>query len=158
MEICLGIVSVGLNRPSTPRDRLVVTAEVELRYPGIGHPGVSQRVSRTEAQGLGNVSLRLFGATQKKLANSDKGVGGGEISIQRQRMFTFGNALRSAVRYYLEKPQDPMTARMVWERRQGFGQLRFGPREGGHGIGYKGICAVNNVRRRRPNECIDIAR
>ena len=39
------------------------------------------------------MSLGFFGATDKNLAKSDRGMGGGEISIQRQRMFTFGDAL-----------------------------------------------------------------
>ena len=31
LEICWRVISVGLDRPSKPRDRLLVTAEVELR-------------------------------------------------------------------------------------------------------------------------------
>ena len=65
--------------------------------PAYVHPDVSHRVARTEAQGLDNVSLRLFGATDENLTKSDKGMGVGEISIQRQRMFTFGDALRGAL-------------------------------------------------------------
>ena len=42
------------------------------------------------------MSLRFFGATDKNLAKSDIGVGAGKISIQRQRMFTFGDALWGA--------------------------------------------------------------
>ena len=94
------------------------------------HPDVSQRIARTEAQGLDNVSLCFFGATDKNLAKSDKGMGVGEISIQLQRMFTFGDALRSALGEYLDMSQAHMAARMVRDRRQGFGQFRFGRREG----------------------------
>ena len=56
---------------------------MELRHARHIHPDVSQRIARTEAQGLSNVSLRLLGATDKHLAKSDKVVGMGEISIQR---------------------------------------------------------------------------
>ena len=73
--------------------------------PAMSHPDVSQRIARTEAQGLGNVSLCFFGATDENLAKSDNGMGAGEISIQRQRMFTFGDALRSALGEYVDKPQ-----------------------------------------------------
>ena len=66
------------------------------------HPDVSHRIARTEAQGLANVSLCFFGATDENLAKSDKGMGAGEISIQLQRMFTFGDALRSALGQYLD--------------------------------------------------------
>ena len=76
---------------------MLVTAEVELRKARDGHPDVSHRIARTEAQGLGNVSLCFFGATDKNLTKSDNGMGDGKISIQLQRMFTFGDALRGAL-------------------------------------------------------------
>src|SRR5208337_2599400 len=46
---------------------------------------------------------------------------------------------------------------MVRDRRQGFGQLRFGGGEGRFGVGYKGICARDRVRKRRLNERVDVA-
>ena len=49
------------------------------------------------------MSLCFFGATDENLTKSDNGMGGGEISIQRQRMFTFGDALRGALGQYLDK-------------------------------------------------------
>ena len=36
--------------------------------PTIRHPDVSQRIARTEAQGLSNVSLCFFGAADENLA------------------------------------------------------------------------------------------
>jgi hypothetical protein len=101
------------------------------------HPGVSHRIARTEPEGFDNVSLGFFGATDNNLAKSDNGMRVGEIAIQLQRMFTFGDALRGALGLYLDKAQNRVAARIVWDRRQGFGQLRFGRREGRHGIGYK---------------------
>ncbi len=44
------------------------------------------------------MSLGFLGATGENLAKSDKGMGVGEIAIQRQRMFTFGDALDGALR------------------------------------------------------------
>ena len=96
-KICERIISVGLDRPSKPRDRLLASAEMVLRDARVCHPGVGQRIARTEAQGLGNVSLRFFGATDENLAKSDNGMGPGKISIQLQRMFTFGDALCGAL-------------------------------------------------------------
>ena len=61
------------------------------------HPDVSRRVAWTETQGLDNVSFCFLGATNKKLARSDRGMGEGEISIQRQRMLIFGDALKGAL-------------------------------------------------------------
>ena len=103
------------------------------------------------------MSLGFFGATDENLAKSDNGMGVGEISIQRQRMFTFGDALRGALGEYIDKSQQHMATRMVRDRRQGFGQLRFGRREGRHGIGHKEKCALDHVGARRSNERVDIA-
>ncbi|MGA8444812.1 MAG: hypothetical protein WB766_06405 [Roseiarcus sp.] len=112
-------------------------AEVELRKARVGHPDVSHRIARAEPQGLYNVSLRFFGATDKNLTESDRGVRVGEISIQRQRMLTFGDAFHRALGPRLDKSQVHVAERMVRDRRQAFGQLRFGGREGRHGIGRK---------------------
>jgi hypothetical protein len=61
------------------------------------HPDVCHRVARTEPQGLANVSLCFFGAAHENFTETDIFMGVGEISIQRQRMFTFGDALHSAL-------------------------------------------------------------
>ena len=45
---------------------------------------------------------------------------------------------------------------MVRDRRQGFGQFRFGRREGRHGIGHKGIAPSTTSARADPNERVDI--
>jgi hypothetical protein len=102
-EISLWKISVGLDRPAKPRDRLLPTAEVELRRARNGHLDVSQRIVRTEAQGLNNVSLCFFGVTDASLSNTNKVMGAGEISIERQRMFAFGDALHGAPREYVDK-------------------------------------------------------
>ena len=71
-------------------------AEVVLRGAGVSYPDVSQRIARTEAQGLSNVSVCFFSATDENLAKSDKGVRAGEVSIEFQCAFAFGDALRGA--------------------------------------------------------------
>ena len=63
----------------------------------MAHPDVGYHIARTETKGVADVSLCLFGATEENLTKSDQGMGAGEISIQRQRMFTFGDALRRAL-------------------------------------------------------------
>src|SRR5580692_10207931 len=67
-------ISIGLDRPSKPRDRLIVTAGSELRQACVKHPGVGHLIARTEAQGLGNMRLSFLEATDKKLTISDKGM------------------------------------------------------------------------------------
>ena len=156
-KILMRIISVGLDRPSKPRDRLLPKAEKILRDARLSHPGIGHRIARTEPEGLDNVSLGFFGATDEDLTKSNRCMGGGEISIQLQYMLTLGNALRSALGHYVDKSQVQMAERMVRDRGQGFGQLRFGRREGRHGTGDKEICALDRVRARRSNERVDIA-
>jgi len=117
---------------------LLVTAEVELRQAPVGDPEVSDRIARAEAQGLNDVSLGFFGATDKNLTESDRRMRVGQISIQGQCMFAFGDAFHRALGPHLDKSQVYVAKRMVRDRRQGFGQLRFGNREGRHRIGRKG--------------------
>ena len=139
VKIRYRIISVGLDRPPTPRDRLLPTAEVELRQAHVCHPNVSRRVAWTEALGLGNVSLGFFGAAEEYLTQSDQGMGAGKISIQRQRILAFGDALRRALGEYLDKSQCHMAARMVGDQRQRLCRLRFSRSEDGHGIGHESI-------------------
>ena len=147
-----GIISVGLDRPPKPRDRLLPRPRWFFAMPALSHPDVSHRIARTEAEGLGNVSLCFFGATDKNLTQSDNGMGVGEISIQRQRMFTFGDALCGALGRYVDISQAPYGRAHGRDRRQGFGQLRFGRSEGRHGIGHKRSAPASHVRARRSNE------
>ena len=146
VKIRYRIVSVRLDRPAKPGNRLLVTPEAEFCEARETLPGMSIGIARTEAQGLTDVSLCFFGTTDENLTKSDKGMGAGKISIQLQRAFTFGNALQSALGQYFDIPQQPMGARVVWDRRQGFGQLRFGCCEGRDGIGHKEICALAHVQ------------
>src|SRR5271165_2342539 len=88
------VISGRLDRAPIPGGRLLTTAEVVLRPARESHPDISRRITRTEAQRLDNASLCCFGATNKNLTKSDNGMGGGEISIQRQRVFAFGDTLR----------------------------------------------------------------
>ena len=79
LKICIWKIPVGLDRSSTPRDRLLVTAEVVLRHARVIHPAVSQRIAWAETRCLGNVSFCFFGATDMQLTKPNKGMGGGEI-------------------------------------------------------------------------------
>jgi hypothetical protein len=73
--------------------------------------------------------LGFFGATDESLTGSDYAVCEGEISIQRQGMFAFGDPLPSALSEYVDIPQQEMRARVTGHGRQGLGQLRFRRRE-----------------------------
>ena len=115
----------------------------------------SQRIARTEAQGLRNVSLRFLGVTDINLT-SPISMGAGKISIELQRMFTFGDDLRAAPGVYLDKSQVQMRARVVWDRRQGFGQFRFGGGESRPRFCQEQGRAVDRVRAPRSNKRLDI--
>src|SRR3984957_6627925 len=119
------VISVDLNRLLKPRNRLLVTAEMELREAREIHPKVSRHIARAESYGLADMSLGLFCATDENLTVSDKGMGVGEVSIDLQRMFAFGDALPSAPGEYLDKPQDHMADPVVRRRRQGSREFGF---------------------------------
>ena len=111
-----------------PRDRLLVTAEMELREACEIHPKVSRHIARAEAEGLADVSLGLFGATDENLTVSDKRMGVSEVSIEFRRMFAFGDARPSTLGVNVDDSQCQMSARIVRHRGQGRGQFRFGRR------------------------------
>ena len=71
-------------------------------------------------------------------------------------MFTFGYTLRRPLGEYVDESQPHMAVRMVWDRRQGFGQLRFGRRKGRNTIDRKEKCAFDYVRACRSNERVNI--
>src|ERR1700677_811394 len=95
-------VSIGLDRPPKPCDRLLPIAEVILRVARHMHRG--RAGARAEAQGFHDMGLCFLGPTDISLTQSDIDMGDGEISIQRQRMFTPGDALRYALRHYFDIP------------------------------------------------------
>ena len=57
---------------------------------------------------------------------------------------------------YLDSSQYQMAKRVARDREQGFGQLRFGGRQGRRRIGHKEKCALVHVRARRSDERLDI--
>lgn len=69
LKICSRIISIGLDRPSAPCDRLLPTAEGVLRQALVSQRDISRRIARAETKDLANVSLGFFGATDKYLAN-----------------------------------------------------------------------------------------
>ena len=99
--------------------------------------GVNDRVARTEAQGLNNVTLCFFGATDKKLTEPDGGIGVSKISILTQSMFTFGDPLGGAPHQNIDNAQRHMAPCMVRDRRQGSRQFRFCRSESRPGVSHE---------------------
>ena len=103
LKIRSRIISVRLDRPSTPGDRLLPTAQKVLREAHVSHPDKRYRIAGAATQSLSNMSLCFFGATDKYLAKSDSAFGACDISVQRQRMLAFGDALSSTLRPYVDE-------------------------------------------------------
>src|SRR5450432_3390660 len=70
-EIGKRVISVALERTSEPRGRLGEVTEMKLRQAGRAHPGEGHRIAWTQSQGLADVRLCFFGATNINLAQSD---------------------------------------------------------------------------------------
>ena len=62
-------------------------------------------IAGREAERLVDVGLGFPAATEKKLRPADENVSVGQISIQRQRLLTFGDALGRAVCMDLDDAQ-----------------------------------------------------
>lgn len=105
VEVGDRIVSVGLDRSAKPRDGFLISAEKGFRVARKTFPGMGVRIARAEPQGLADMGLSLLGATDENLAKSDKGVRAGEVSIEFQCAFAFGDALRGAFGQDFDVPQ-----------------------------------------------------
>ena len=103
------------------------------------------------------MSLCFFGATDENLAKSDSGMGVGEISIQRQRMFTFGDALRGALGAYLDKFPTYIWPR-AWSGTEDKALVNFASAAAKAAVGSvtKEMYARDHVRARRSDERVDI--
>ena len=97
IEMRAWMISVDLDRATEPRDRLLVGAELQLGEAREHHPNKGVRIARTEAECLLDMGLGLRAATKKILGETDVGVRISQISIQRQCLLAFSNALGRAV-------------------------------------------------------------
>jgi hypothetical protein len=75
LKIWMREVAIRFDGPSTPRDRLLVEAEVIFPHACGAHPDMSRRVAWTEAQGLDDVGPGFLRATDEDLTKPDTGMG-----------------------------------------------------------------------------------
>ena len=139
-----------------PRDRFLVGAELQLGEARKHHPNKGVRIARTEAECLLDMGLGLRAATEKILGETDARVRVGQISIQRQCLLAFSNALGRAVGEHLDDAQKPVGQRMLWSQGQSLDQGRLSRRETrGPVIGQKHgtICRINT---RHADQRLDI--
>src|SRR5208282_189449 len=90
-------VSVGVDRPSQPRNRLLVVAEMEFRVARGAQLKIGQSVAGTKTDRLLDMSLGFLAATDEMFGNTYKTVSEGQISIERECALAFGNAPSGAI-------------------------------------------------------------
>ena len=135
-------ISVGFDRVAQQSNGLFVLAEKELHGPCKTPPEIGGRIARAQPKRILDVTCSLFATANKILSQSDIRVGGGEIPVERERTLKFGNALRSAIREYLDDSQTQVRPCVLGRDRQSLIYLRAGEPA---------------VYQRRPNDRIDIA-
>ena len=102
------------------------------------------------------MSLGFFGATDEYLAKSDSGLRRRQISIQRQRMFTFGDALAARLVTISTYPKNIWPR--AWSGTEDKALVNFASAVAKAAIGSatRKFCALVNIRRRRSDERVDI--
>ena len=115
VEMSLGIVAIGFDRPAAPQDSLLAIAQVIFRDANLGQPSIGRHIARAQSKRLVNVSFSLFGATGEDLAKADEGVRVSKIVVQRQRVLAFGDPLDGALRQDLNVAEKCMAAGVVRE-------------------------------------------
>ena len=97
--------SDSLDRAIQPRDCFLVTTQAQLGERREQHPNACGGVAGTDPQRFEDMALGLVKAAGKILAHADPCVGGGQISVNRQRPLAFGDALGGAVALISHHPQ-----------------------------------------------------
>ena len=96
-EVTQGEIPIGLDRSTKPGGRLLVAAEKTGREPGCQKPNIGPRVTRAQSERFQNVRLGLLGPADEQLVLPDQRVSSGQVAIQGQGPFIFGDALSGAV-------------------------------------------------------------
>ena len=77
-----GMISVGLDAPAQPGNRLCAGADKQLGDTDIHRPPVGVIIARREAKRLVDMSLGFLAPTEKKLAETDEAMSVGQVAIQ----------------------------------------------------------------------------
>ena len=109
-----GKISVDLDATAQPSDRFLVGMSCNLAMPTNIIQLVSEDIARREAKRLVDMGLGLLAATEKIFGKTDERVRAGQISIQRQRLLAFGDALSRAVRKNLDDAQYQVGHARAW--------------------------------------------
>src|SRR5262249_43961197 len=105
IEMRDGIIPICVEAPAHPDGCSGIVTELRLGKANIYHPAGGNGVAGREAECLVDVSFGFCASTKKELGQTDKRMSAGQIAIQRQRLFAFGDAMSCAVHKNLHKTQ-----------------------------------------------------
>src|SRR5258708_31775576 len=108
-----GKITIGLDAPPEPRDRLGGSALPKLGAADKNIPQVYSMITRRKTKRLTYIGFGLLGLTDEILGLTDGPVHPSQISIQFQRPLEFSDALRHSVRVHVEGTQDAVRLRMI---------------------------------------------
>jgi hypothetical protein len=146
LRVCDQIISADFDRSSKPRDCAVITCREASSHSlqnssMYGHWYRSGRGARPRRQSVSS-------ARTTKILPSPIGHGrAGKDSIQHQRAFTFGDALRGAFGQYLDTPQQPVAAGVVWNGRRGLANFPSAYAKAAVGSGTNKFAPLRTSRR-----------
>ncbi len=100
--------------------------------------------------------LGFLGATEITFAKSNPSVSGGQVSIEIQRAFTFGDALSGAFGKDLDHAKEAVRQGVVWRVGNHFGQRRFGRLEACGSVAAQHRCPLHGVDECRANDCFNV--
>ena len=90
-------ISIGLDAATEPGYRLSVGIELNLGVADIEQPAESVDIARREAKCFVDMEFGLGTATNQILGQADVCISVGQISIERERLLAFFDAVRCAI-------------------------------------------------------------
>src|ERR1700730_18699005 len=108
-----GVVPVCVEAPAQPDDSFGIKVELHLGEANPRHPSGGQGIARRKEECLLNVAFGFLATAEKILGKTDERMGVGKISIQRQRLLKFTNALIRSFRKHLHAAQGQMGQSVV---------------------------------------------
>jgi hypothetical protein len=89
-------ISIGLDAAAQPRNGFLIRAHLRFSVTYPHHPHVRVGIARGETERLKHMSFGFSTAAADIFGKTYKCVSEGQVSIQRQRSLTFGDALSGA--------------------------------------------------------------
>src|SRR4051812_5137246 len=97
-EMCVHVISIGLDAAAEPADCFSILVKLQLGKAGYHEPSMAEDITRRQAKCFVDMSHRLRSAPHVQLSAADLRVSLSQIVIQRQRPLELSDALSRAVR------------------------------------------------------------